>query len=150
MVSKLALDVKALALLYGSDTKLYSLLQKEFIESRDEDIMRFVEALQGNHKSHPDGGLIVALGEIILASFLAILGIVAFIPNLIGLDTPQALFDYFSGLVPPSLDSGPLFSTVAAVEFVFAALLMLGAFYTLRQASVNLKHSGIVADSSER
>ena len=150
LVSKIALDVKALTLLYGSDASLGDLLRRDFLESRDENMKRFVGLLQAGRESRRSGALMVALGELVLASFLAIIGIAAFAPDLIGLNTPKELADYFSGLVPSSLGSGPLFPAVVALEFALAALLILGSFYTLRQASVSLKQAGLVIDSSER
>jgi len=142
MVSKLALDVKALTLLYGSDDGLRGVLSADFIESRDEDMRRFVRALQTNREPQTRGAIFVALAEIVLASFLAIMGIVAFVPNLLGLNTPLSMREYFSGLVSASLVPGPLSSAVVALEFVFAAIMMLGSFYTLRQASSSVKRAG--------
>jgi hypothetical protein len=149
LVSKIALDVKALTLLYGSDSRLQNLLKKDFLESKDEDIKRFVGLLQTGRESRRRGALVVALCEMVLASFLAIAGIAAFVPDLIGLSTPQAFLNYFSGFVPASASSGPLFSALVAGEFAFAAVLVLGALYTLRQASVDLKRASLVIDTSE-
>ena len=149
LVSRIALDVKALTLLYGSDASLRTLLRGEFLETRDESMKRFVGLLQEGRSPPRRGALAVALSEMVLASFLAIMGIVAFVPNLTGLNTERALLDYFSGFVPPSFGSAPLFSVVVALEFVFAVMLMLGSFYTLRQASLDLKRAGLVIDTSE-
>ncbi len=150
LVSKIALDVKGLTLLYGSDASLRDLLRRDFLESRDENMKRFVGLLQTGRESRRSGALMVALGELVLASFLAIIGIAAFAPDLVGLNTPKELAGYFSGFVPSSLGSGPLFPAVAALEFALAALLILGSLYTLRQASASLKQAGLVIDSSER
>lgn len=138
----MALDAKALALLYGSDEKLRELLNRGLLESRDEEVKRVLSLLQSRARPDQGGAVAMAVAEMVLAAFLALLGIVAFIPNLIGLDTPQALLSYLTGLIS-SVGSGPLFSFAVAVEFGFAVLLMLGSFYSLRLASANLKRAGL-------
>lgn len=148
LVSRIALDVKALALLNPSDSRLRELLKRELLESKDESIKRFVGLLQDNRERDLRGILAVALGELVLASFLTIAGIVAFIPNLIGVSTPRGFLDYISKSVP-SMGSGPLFSAIPILGFFFAALLMLGAFYTLRRAAINLRQAGLLIDPSE-
>ncbi len=150
LVSRLALDVKALTLLYESDDRLRGLLKKELLDSKDESMRRFMGLLNVGQRSGQTGALLVALGQMVLAALLALLGIVAFVPSLAGLNTPKEFGDYLSGFVPSSFGSGPLFSAAIAVVFVLAALLMLGSFYALRQASVNLKQAGFVVDQSER
>jgi hypothetical protein len=87
----------------------------------------------------------VALGEIVLASFLTIVGLAAFVPVLAGLSTPQQWLGFFSNLAPTI--SGPLSYVVPLLDFGFSALLLLGAFYTLRRASKNLKDAGMALES---
>jgi hypothetical protein len=148
LISKLKLDVKGLTLLYESDAALKEMLDKTFAESGDADMLRFAGLLQTRRRSGGRGPLLISVGEIILASFLTILGIVAFVPSLIGLITPRQFLDYFSHVLAPSLNSGPLFVGAPALEFVLASVLMLCAFYTLRQASQNIKESGMTLKTS--
>jgi hypothetical protein len=150
LVSKLKLDVKALTLLYESDLTLKDALDKTFTESGDPDLLRFVHLLQSRRRPGGLGALLISLGEIVLASFLTIIGIVAFIPALIGLVMPQQFLDYFSRIVVPALASSPLFVAAPALDFVLASVLMLCAFYTLRQASQNIRESGLILETSVR
>ena len=104
--------MKALALLYESDTALKDALDKAFTESGDPDLLRFVHLLQSRRRPGGLGASLISLGEIVLASFLTVIGIVAFIPTLIGLVMPQQFLDYFSrrGAGPrlqPPLRRGP-------------------------------------------
>jgi hypothetical protein len=150
LVSKLKLDVKALTLLYESDVALQDTLDKTFREPGDADMLRFVRLLQSRRRPGGLGALLISLGEIILASFLTVLGIVAFIPALIGLVMPQQFLDYFSRILVPALASSPLFVVAPALDFVLASVLMLCAFYTLRQASQNIRESGMILETSVR
>jgi len=150
LVSKLKLDVKAISLIYGSDATLKEILDGAFTNSGDDDMLRFAGLLQSKRRPGGGGPLLISVGEIILASFLTILGIAAFVPSLIGLVTPHQFLDYFSRALAPSLNSGPLYVAAPAVNFVFAAVIMLCAFYTLRQASQNIKDSGAAFETSVR
>jgi hypothetical protein len=150
LVSKIVLDVKALTLLSGSDDHLRGLLRRDILDSRDEGVKRFVGLLQTGGESNRGGALFMAIGEMVLAALLAIMGIVAFVPSLIGVTTPQSLVNYLSGFVTESLGSSSVFSVVVVLEFGFAVLLMLGSLYTLREAAYDLKQAGLVIDASER
>ncbi|MDA4123556.1 MAG: hypothetical protein OK456_10295, partial [Thaumarchaeota archaeon] len=77
LVSRLALDVKALTLLYESDDRLRGLLKEELIDSKDESMRRFMGLLDFGQKSGQRGALLVALGQMVLAALLALFGIVA-------------------------------------------------------------------------
>jgi hypothetical protein len=150
LVSKLKLDVKALTLLYESDLGLKAILDKTFTESGDAEMLRFARLLQSRRRPGGLGALLISLGEIILASFLTVLGIAVFIPALIGLVMPQQFLDYFSRIVVPALASSPLFVVAPALDFVLASVLMLCAFYTLRQASQNIRESAMILETSVR
>jgi hypothetical protein len=149
-VSKLKLDVKALTLLYESDAALKEIVDRAFTHSGDAEMLRFAALLQTGRKPGGRGPLLIALGEILLASFLAILGVVAFIPSLSGMLTPHQFMDYFSKVLAPSFSSGPLYIGAPALDFVFASVLMLCALYTLRQASRNIKESSLSIETRVR
>ena len=63
LVSKIALDVKALTLLYGTDEALRTLLKRDIIESRDEGMKRFVRLLQTGEGSRMKGAIPVAVAN---------------------------------------------------------------------------------------
>jgi hypothetical protein len=147
MVARLKLDVKALTLLYESDADLRPVLERSLVESQEDYVLRFVSLLQSRRpKSEDDGNLPVALGELVLASFLTIIGLASFVPVLAGLTTPQQWLGYFSSALAPSLTSGPFFFGAPLLDFVFSAMLLLGAFYSLRRATKNLKKAGMVLE----
>ena len=148
LVSRLKLDVKALTLLYESDSDLKGALDRAFTSSGDPEMLRFVGLLQARSRPRGRGSFLISVGEIVLASFMTILGIAAFLPSLTGLLTPHQLLDYFSSAVAPSFSSGPLYAAAPALDFVFATVLMVCAFYTLRQASLNIKESSLAPETS--
>ena len=70
VVARLKLDVKALTLLYESDADLRPVLERSLLESQEGYVTRFVGLLQSKRPSGDGGNLPVAVGEIVLASFL--------------------------------------------------------------------------------
>ena len=147
IVARLKLDVRALTLLYESDADLRHVLEKSFLESQDSYVMRFMSLLQFRRPSKDGGNVPIAMGEIVLAAFLTIVGLAAFVPVLAGLSTPQQWLGYFSSALAPSSANGPLYSAVPLLDFVFSAMLLLGAFYSLRRASRSLKNAGMILES---
>lgn len=148
LISRLKLDIRALALLHESDAELRPVLERSFLESQDQYVRRFVGLLRPGQQSQEGGNIPMALGEIVLASFLTIIGLAAFVPVMAGLSTPQQWLSYFSGALASSSTGGPLFAGVPLLDFVFSAMLLLGAFYSLRRASKNLKRAGLVLEPS--
>jgi len=148
IISRLKLDIRALTLLYESDAELRPVIEKSFQESQDDYVIRFMRLLQPRRASEGGGNIPMALGEIVLASFLTIIGLAAFVPVMARLTTPQQWLDYFSSALSPSFTTGPLYFGVPLLDFVFSAMLLLGAFYSLRQAAKNLKRAGLILESS--
>jgi hypothetical protein len=146
LVARLKLDVKALTLLYESDADLRPVLERSFLESQEGYLTRFVGLLQSGRTSEDGGNLPVAVGEIVLASFLTIIGLAAFVPVMAGLSTPQQWLHYFSSAAGPGFTNGPLYFGVPLLDFIFSALLLLGAFYSLRRAAKNLKSARLVLE----
>jgi hypothetical protein len=146
VVARLKLDVKALTLLYESDADLRPVLERSLLESQDGYVARFVSLLQSRKPPQDGGNLPVAVGEIVLASFLTILGLAAFVPAMAGFSSPQQWMGYFSSAVGPTFASQPLYSGIPALDFLFSALLLLGAFYSLRRAGKNLKNAGMALE----
>jgi len=147
IVSRVKLDVRALTLLYESDADLLPVLERAFLDSQDSYVVRFMRLLQSRRPKEEDGNLPVALGEIVLASFLTIVGLAAFVPVMAGLSTPQQWLGYFSSALAPSSTNGPLYFGVPLLDFIFSAMLLLGAFYSLRRAAKNLKNAGMILES---
>ena len=144
------LDVRALTLLYESDADLRPVLERSLLESQDSYVIRFMRLLQSKRPSEDSGNLPVALGEIVLAAFLTIIGLAAFVPAMAELSTPRQWLNYFSSALLPSFTNGPLYFGVPLLDFIFSAMLLLGAFYSLRRAAKNLKNAGMILESGRR
>jgi hypothetical protein len=148
IISRLKLDVRALTLLYESDAKLGPILERSFLESQDQYLARFLTLLHPRRPSDSEGNIPMAVGEIVLASFLIVFGLATFVPVMVGLSTPQQWLGYFSSALAPSFTSGPLYFGIPLLDFIFSAALLLGAFYSLRRAARNLKNAGMILESS--
>ena len=144
ILNRLILDVKALVLLSENDDALLKAAQEGVINSHDEQVVKFMSLIQPAQKrENSRGKLNTAVSELILASFLTILGLSLLAPSLMGLQSPQQLLSYFTDVVN-GISSGSLSNPlVPALFFVFALLLLLGSFYLLRHASSDLKDANI-------
>lgn len=144
ILNRLILDVKALVLLSENDDALLKAAQEGVINSHDEQVVKFMSMIQPAKKiENSREKFITALGQLILASFLTILGLSLLAPSLMGLKSPEQLKTYFievvSGISSSSL-SNPL---IPVLDFIFALLLLLGSFYLLRHASSDLKDANL-------
>ncbi|MDG6998867.1 MAG: hypothetical protein JRN15_07110 [Nitrososphaerota archaeon] len=144
VLNRLILDVKALVLLSENDDALLKAAQEGVINSHDEQVVKFMSMIQPAKKiEHRREKFITALGQLILASFLTILGLSLLAPSLMGLQSPEQLRSYFTevvnGISASSL-SNPL---IPGLDFIFALLLLLGSFYLLRYAASDLKAANL-------
>jgi hypothetical protein len=149
LVDRLILDVKALVLLHGSEADLKDRLDSELVQSHDESIAKFVKALQKGEKPKSTGLILMAVGELVLASILVVAATIVLVPVLVGINTPGGYLQYLLQDTYNGLGSTPLGQYVSLVEFALGAVLMLSAFYTLRQAASNLKESGLAVVHGE-
>lgn len=144
ILNRLILDVKALVLLSENDDSLLKAAQEGVINSHDEQVAKFVSLIQpAKKRESARGKFVTALGELILASFLTILGLSLLAPSLMGLKSPEQLLSYFAEIVngiSASSQSNPI---IPALDFVFALLLLMGSFYLLRHASSDLKDANL-------
>ncbi len=148
IASRLLLDIKALTLLYPSDQGLRGALEKSFVDYSDDDVRRLADIIRPGRPESRVGGVLVAAGEILFASFLAILGIGAFVPSMIGVESPQQFFNYFSGRLSPSFGTGALAVAAPVIDLGFAIVLIIAALYLLRRAAAELKGAGLVMETS--
>jgi hypothetical protein len=149
LIEKLLLDIKGVVLLQGSDSELRERIQGRVAGSRDDSVQRFVAALQLGKRSGTGRLVVVALGELIVASLLVIAGAVVILPTVAGISTPSALIRYFTQQVYGGLGGSPLSGYVSLIEFVMGAFLLISAFYALRLAALNLKEAGVAVNSGE-
>ena len=149
LLDKLILEIKALELLHGSDVELKARLEGRLVDSHDESVRKFVAALQAGAKPDTVRLMAIALGEMAFASLLILAGIVALVPTVIGINSPAGLVRYFAERAYGAIGASPLAQYVSFIEFAVGVLLMLSAFYTLRQAALNLKVAGLSIRSGE-
>jgi hypothetical protein len=148
-LDKLILDIKALVLLHGQDTDLGAKLQSQILNSHDESVKSFAAALQAGRK-HDAGRLaVIALGELLLASILILAGAAALAPNLVGISSPQQIVNYLLEQISGSLSNSPIYPYTSFIGFAVGALLLLSAFYTLRQAALDLRKAGLLVKPGE-
>jgi hypothetical protein len=148
-LDRLILDIKALVLLHGSEAELKDALERRLAGSQDESVRRFVGALQKGGRPRAGRLLGIALGELILASLLVLAGTVALVPTVVGINSPAALVQYFATTVLAGVAASPLAPYAGALEYAVGAVLILFAFYTLRQAALNLKEMGLTIEPGE-
>lgn len=149
LTDKLVLDIKALVLLHGSEAELKSRLDRKLGESTDESVVKFVKVLQKEEKPGSVGLMLMALGELVLASLLVLAGTIVLVPTFVGITSPTALMQYFTENVITGLGNSPLGQYVSLIEFALGAVLMLAAFYSLRQAALNLKETGLSVEPGD-
>lgn len=142
LIDRLILDIKAATLLYGSESDLKEGLQAKVAGSQDQSVQEFVKALQLEKPSHAGKLLAIALGELVMASILVVAGAVVLFPPAIGLNTVGSLVQYYASRVTGSLGGSPLSPYVSFIEFAIGVLLVLSAFFVLREAASDLKGAG--------
>jgi len=142
-VERVVLDITALQGLLGSDEATTSRLRERFLTSDDEAVRRIVSPPDPRRPRRPLGELLVGAGELVLAAFLAVGGLILVVPSVLGFasrgDLAQYLADLALGLSSPGL-SDPV---VSALGFGLALFLLLASLYTLGQASRSLEESGL-------
>jgi len=140
IVTRLVLDIKALMLLSNSDPSLANLVEEKIASSHDEQILAFANLISSKKK--PESGrsfLFIALGEMVFASILSVLGLALLAPSVAGLSSSSQLQIYFTEIaskMSPATFSNPVIPIGA---FILSVFLLLGAFYNLRIAAANLK-----------
>ncbi len=149
LLDRLILEIKAMALLYGSEAELRDRIEDKITESNDESVRRFVKALQAGRPAETPGRLALALGELLTAAILVIAGAVVLVPTVAGVNTLSSLVQYFGQRTSGTLGTSPLSPYLTFMEFAVGVLLLLSAFFALREAALNLKRTGLTVKSGE-
>lgn len=149
MLDRLMLDAKGISLLLESDAELKEALDRKLVESHDESVRRFVMALQTKKPAETGRLLAIALGELVIASLLVVAGTVVLIPTVVGVNSYAGLVQYFTDRASSVLGSSPVRDYLSFIEFGFGVLLMLTAFFSLREAAQNLKSAGLSVRTGE-
>lgn len=149
LVDRLILDIKAVSLLHGSDMELEEAVAGKITESNDEDVRRFAKALQSGGPADPRGRLALALGELLTAAILVVAGAVVLVPTVTGVNTLSSVVQYFAERTSGTVGTSPLSPYLSFMEFIVGAVLLLSAFFALREAALNLKRAGVAVKPGE-
>jgi len=149
LLDRLVLEIKAISLLYGSEAELRDRLGSKVTESNDESIRRFVKALQTEGPVQTGRRLALALGELLTAAILVVAGAVVLVPTVVGLNTLSSLAQYFAERTSGAVGTSPLSPYLSFMEFGVGVVLLLAAFFSLREAALNLKQAGLAVKSGE-
>lgn len=149
MLDRLLLEAKGISLLLGSDAELKAALASRLIESHDESVRRFVKAMQLKKPVGTGRLIAIALGELVIASLLVVAATVVLVPSVIGVNTYAGLVQYFSDRASGMLGSSPLSKYLPFIEFGVGVVLMLSAFFSLREAALNLRQAGLSVRTGE-
>ena len=149
LLDRLVLEIKAVSLLYGSEAELRDKLGSKVTESNDESIRRFVKALQTEGPVQTGRRLALALGELLTAAILVVAGAVVLVPTVVGVNTLSSLAQYFAERTSGAVGTSPLSPYLSFMEFGVGVVLLLAAFFSLREAALNLKQAGLAVKSGE-
>ena len=95
------------------------------------------------------GMLALALGELLTAAILTIAGAVVLVPTVVGVNTLASLVQYFAEKTSGTVGTSPLSPYLSFMEFAVGVVLLLSAFFALREAALNLKKAGLAVKSGE-
>jgi hypothetical protein len=149
LLDRLTLDIKAMALLYQSEEELRERIDEKIIESRDENVRRFVRALHSKGPEETRGRLALAVGELLTAAILVVAGAVVLVPTVGGVGTLSSLVQYFAERTSGTVGTSPLSPYLTFMEFAVGVVLLLSAFFALREAALNLRRAGLAVKSGE-
>jgi hypothetical protein len=149
LVDRLILEIKAMALLWGTEVELRERLEGRVIQSNDESIQRFVSALQTGRPAENRRKLALALGELLTAAILVVAGAVVLVPTVVGLNTLSSIVQYFAERTSGTVGTSPLSPYLSFMEFAVGVVLLLSAFFALREAALNLRQAGLAVKSGE-
>lgn len=145
VIDHIVLDIKSLAAERAWDAAITEGLRERLLASHDEDVKRFVDALEPHRPSRPWSLIFIGVGELVLGAFLTVAGLVFIVPAILGFTSRGEIARYLSDLAAGLSSSALSDPLTVALGFGFALFLLLAALYTLRQASKNLRGSGLVA-----
>ncbi len=146
-IDKLILDIKTFILLTEGNEVLSQAVREKIVGSHDEEVEKFLSLIKPRNKqASRTGSFVIAIGELIFAALLSIIGLSLIAPAVMGFQAPSQLLSYFRDLtssISISSLSNPL---IPFLDFLFSLVLLLGAFYVLRHASSNMKDADLLLE----
>ena len=138
-----------MALLYQSEEELRERIEEKVAGSHDDNVRRFVRALQSHGPEETRGRLALALGELLTSAIHVLAGAVVLIPTVAGVGTLSNLVQYLAERTSGTVGTSPLSPYLTFMEFAVGVVLLLSAFFALREAAVNLRRAGLAVKSGE-
>lgn len=144
IIDRLILDIKAVMLIAKTDSTVGDLLERRISGSVDGDVQDFRKIIQKSREVKLLGIVLISVGEIALASVMAITGIGIIFPSLLGTSfSPSEIVHYFSVAEVNLYNLGNSAALVLLVNYILAVLLLASAFYILRRAADELSDAGL-------
>ncbi len=144
-IDRILLDIRILGARRGWSEATTRSLREKILASHDEDVKRFVAALERRRDVRPWGLILMGVGELVLGAFLTVGGLILVVPAILGFTSRGEVARYLSDLslgLSSSALSDPL---VIGLGFAFSLFLILAALYTLRQASRDFRRTAVVS-----
>ncbi|MGC8505460.1 MAG: hypothetical protein ACP5NK_01960 [Thermoplasmata archaeon] len=143
LVNQAVLDIKAMMILSSTVQDPASVIKKKFIESPDEDIRNFRVMLSESIPTRQNVVFVMGIGEMLLAVFLSVFGLIFSIPAVLGYHSMSTAGSYFQGIQDGLYQLSSSYPITVFLDFVIAVLLLVAAFFSLKQAAYELKRVGL-------
>ncbi|MCL5438249.1 MAG: hypothetical protein M1148_03525 [Candidatus Thermoplasmatota archaeon] len=141
VLDQVILSIKGLMLLAPGTAGSSNMIRKKISESLDDDLRNFA-SLVSVKRSHKVGSMVLmAIGEIIIASFLILMGALLAIPPV--LTGGSGGLQSFLSATGTALSYSGSSVISSMVDFFLSIILLLSAFYSIREAARSLNEAGI-------
>lgn len=147
-IDRIILDIKTLGDQEGWEPATAKRLRERLLASHDGDVKHFLSSLERHRPLSPWGQVLIGTGELVFAALLTVVGLVLFVPAILGFTSRVEIARYLADLALGLSSSGMSDPLIPALGFAFALFLILAALYTLRQASRSLGDSVLVPPSA--
>ncbi len=144
IMERLFLDIKSIMILGRNDPQVQNDMRRRIFDSYDEDVANFREIIQKGKAVDFRNLLFMAIGEIVFAGLLLLIGLNLLIPSIFSVADPSRIIDYFKNFILTYSNTIGFFGVIIIVDFFISILMLISAFYMLRQASGNLKEAGLL------
>ncbi|MCL5802812.1 MAG: hypothetical protein ACYCSA_07935 [Thermoplasmataceae archaeon] len=144
IMERLFLDIKSIMILGRNDAQVQNDMRRRIFDSYDEDVANFRELIQKGKPLEFKNLFFMATGEIIFSALLLLIGLNLLIPSIFSVADPSRILDYFKNFVITYSNSTGFFDIIIIVDFFISILMLVSAFYMLKQASGNLKEAGLL------
>jgi hypothetical protein len=144
IMERLFLDIKSIMILGRNDPQVQNDMRRRIFDSYDEDVANFRELIQKGKVIEFRNLFFMAVGEIVFSALLLLIGLNLLIPSIFSVADPSRIVDYFKNFIITYSNSIGFFDIIIIVDFLISILMLVSAFYMLRQASGNLKEAGLL------